>query len=178
MTEADDTVKRIVPADKGARLHDMMLARPLFALLSLTVLCACVQEIYYREGMTTAEIRRASDACALEALDQAPVRTETRVLPGRFIPARTVCDGQGNCTTRPAHQEFPRFESFDANEDRRALLTRTCLASRGIDRVSLPYCDGRTRDAVEPGVTRILPRLTDRACLIPRGSGAYQIVTR
>ncbi|WP_375172948.1 hypothetical protein [Pseudooceanicola sp.] len=156
----------------------MTHARPFIALASLLLLCACVQQIDYRAGMSTAEVNRIRDACTLQALNQAPVNTQTRVLPGRFIPERQICDANGNCTIRPAYQEFPRFETYDANTQRRALLTRTCLSSRGIDRVSLPYCEAAVKSQVEPGITRVLPPLTEGSCIIPRGSGAYQIVTR
>ena len=156
----------------------MKFVRLVIALASLCALAACSQQIYYREGATTADVKRAQNSCALQALEQAPVKTRTRIIPGRFVPERKVCDADGNCTIYPAYEEFPEYETYDANADERALLTRSCLAARGFDRVSLPYCDAAQRSGVVPGVTRTLPRLTEQSCIIPRGSGAYQIVTQ
>lgn len=141
-------------------------------------LAACSQQITYREGATTAEVQRAEDSCKLAALEQAPVRKRTRIIPGEIIPARKVCDADGACVVYPAYREAPEIETYDENEEKRRLLVRSCLASRGFDRVRLPYCDAEARTGVTPGVTRTLPRLTEQSCIIPRGSGAYQIVAR
>jgi hypothetical protein len=146
--------------------------------LLLGLLGGCVHQIDYRAGASTAELARERDDCALRALEAAPVKLESRMIPGRFIPERRVCDAAGNCTVYPARQEFPQWEDFDINAEKRALLTRTCLANKGIDRVSLPYCDAAAKASVTPGVTRILPPLNEVSCVIPRGAGAYQIVTR
>ncbi|WP_136635603.1 hypothetical protein [Pseudooceanicola onchidii] len=150
--------------------------RLLITLGLLAVLTGCSQQISYREGATTAEIQREVDACALRAVRAAPVANQTVILPGEWIPPQKVCDGAGNCTVRPGYRSFPEFETVDVNADERRLLTRTCLAERGIDRVSLPLCDASVKNATVPGVTRVLPKLREQSCLIPRGSGAYQIV--
>ena len=139
-------------------------------------LIGCTQQIYYRAGADVTALQRAQDACALRAQEEAPYRPQTRILPPRIIPAQKVCDAQGNCQVIPATQGFPEFETVDANKDRRALIARQCLAEQGIDRVSLPYCSSVQRATVTPGITRVLPVLSETSCLIPRGNGAYQIV--
>lgn len=157
----------------------MKNARLYISALSLIVLGACAsQQIYYRQGATTAAIQRTQDQCLLQAQDRAPIDRKTRMIPGRFIPERQVCNAKGECVIRPAYQSFPEFETYDANADRRAILARTCMAERGLDRVSLPYCDASVKNAVPVAVTRTLPRLTETSCIIPRGNGAYQIVSQ
>lgn len=156
----------------------MSLIRTVQMGLLLAALGGCVHQIDYRAGASTAEIARDRDACALRAIEDAPVRMQSRMIPGRFVAERKVCDAGGNCTVYPARQEFPQWEDFDVNVEKRALLTRMCLADKGIDRVSLPYCDTAAKAGVTPGVTRVLPPLNTASCVIPRGSGAYQIVTR
>ena len=155
----------------------MKAARILILLPALVLLGACAQQIYYREGASVTQIQRDRDACELQAMREAPVLSRTRVLPGRWIPGRKVCDSSGNCTVTPGYQTFPEFETYDANTERRALLARTCLAERGIDRISLPLCDGAVKAAVPVGVTRVLPPLGERSCVIPRGAAGYQVVT-
>lgn len=156
----------------------MTIARPLTFLLTLCLLSGCVKEIYYREGATTAEVDRARDACAVEAYRSAPVLHRTRIIPGPLIPPRKVCDASGACVIYPATQGLPEIERYDANVEKRAVLTRSCLAERGYARVSLPYCDASAKSSVPVGVTRTLPRLTEQSCIISRGPNAYQIVTR
>jgi len=143
-------------------------------ILGLTA--GCAQQIYYKPGATTAQVQRAQDACALEAERTAPYKPVTRIVPAPLIPARKVCDAQGNCQVIPAQQGLPEFETIDGNAERRVLLARTCMAEQGFDRVSLPYCDSAQRQSVATGVTRTLPQIGEQSCIISRGSGAYQIV--
>lgn len=155
----------------------MNAARLIITALSLTALVGCSQQILYREGATTAQIDRARTDCTLEAQREAPVRTQTQILPGRWIPPRQTCDATGACVTTPGYQSFPEFVTVDANAGTRDLLVRQCLARRGIDPVTLPLCDAAAKSRATPGITRVLPPLTEASCVIPRGSGAYQIVT-
>lgn len=148
----------------------------LLASAILGITAGCTQQIYYKAGASTAQVQRAQDACALQAEQAAPYRAVTRILPPRIIPARQVCDAQGNCQVIPARQGLPEFETIDGNAERRVLLARTCMAEQGFDRVSLPYCDSAQRQSVAAGVTRTLPRIGEQSCIISRGSGAYQIV--
>ncbi|WP_148234691.1 hypothetical protein [Pseudooceanicola batsensis] len=179
MTERHEAVKRIVLAPDSMQSARMFRSRRtlLTALAAVVTLSGCAQDIYFREGATVSEVRRAEDACALSARQAAPFRPRTILVPGPIVPARKVCDGQGNCQTRPAYQAPPEFETMDANAERRVLIARTCMAERGFDRVSLPYCSGAVRNAAPAAVTRRLPRLTGQSCIIPRGQAGYQIVT-
>ncbi|WP_407493370.1 hypothetical protein [Pseudooceanicola sp. MF1-13] len=146
-------------------------------LAAALALAGCAQQIYYKPGVTTAQVQRAQDACALQAQTAAPYRPETRIRPAPLIPEKQVCDAQGNCQIVPAQQGFPEFETVDANAERRVLLARTCMAEAGFDRVTLPTCDSAQRQSVAVGVTRTLPRISEASCIIPRGGDAYQIVT-
>lgn len=147
----------------------------IFACAGL-LLAGCTQEIYYRQGATLAEVQRAEDACALQSEAAAPYKPQSRIIPESFVSERKVCDAQGNCEIVPVVRSFPKFETVDLNAERRVLLARTCMAQKGYDRVSLPYCDAAQRQGAT-GVTRTLPALSVNSCIIPRGSNAYQIVT-
>ena len=156
----------------------MRLARFLPVLLALGAVVACSQEITYREGAPVADVQRATDACALMAIRQAPVRNQTTVYPGEYYPPTRSCDANGACVTTPGYYEPPEVVTVDVNKDERTLITRTCLAEKGYSRVRLPLCDASVKAAVSPAVTQRQPKLTPKSCIIPRGAAGYQIVTR
>ena len=156
----------------------MSLKRFFIWVCALFLLSGCVQQIYYRDGATVQDIARDRDFCALQALEAAPRKIEHIIVPTPLSPPRRVCDAGGNCRVDHPNPSFPQFETYDANADRRALLTRQCLADRGVHVVKLPICDATVKKSVPVAVTRHLPRLTDRSCIIQRGGGAFQIVSR
>lgn len=179
MTDAAGAVKRIVPMGPSMQ-NSAMKHQTSFLLTALTctlLTAGCAREIDYREGATMAEVNRARDTCALAAETQAPYRPATRMEPGDWIPERKVCDAAGNCTIRPGRMGLPQIVRYDGNATRRVLLARTCLADKGFDRVSLPYCQSNVRNATPQAVTRVLPPLTPQSCIIGRGGSAYQIVS-
>lgn len=155
----------------------MLGSRLLITCLAFGVLSGCTQQIYYRQGASIPEIQNARDSCALLSQDAAPYRPVTRIVPGRIIPERKVCDAGGSCRIIPAQQSFPEFETIDGNAEKRVLIARNCMAQQGFQQVSLPRCDTAVRQSVPVGVTRTLPRISETSCIISRGSGAYQIVT-
>jgi len=149
----------------------------LAGLAALALLFAgCSETLYYRAGASTEAARADEVSCGRLALAQAPVEKEREVIPGRYIPGPVVCDANNNCRQRPGRRLPPEIIVRDVNEELRRLIARQCMAERGYERVSLPYCSDAVKAQVTPAVTRKMPALPARACIIKRGVDGYQIV--
>jgi hypothetical protein len=147
------------------------------ALVALALLFAgCSETIYYQPGASTAEAQADEVACGRIALAQAPVEKETEIIPGRYLPGPVVCDANNNCRRQPGRRLPPQIITRDVNEELRRLIARQCMAERGYERLTLPYCSEEVKAQVTPAITRRMPQLSGRACIIRRGADRYQIV--
>jgi len=151
--------------------NGFFLVLPLLA----PVLSGCAPlPVYYREGAPVAQVARDEAACRAAALAEAPVEIRRRYIPPVY-DYRTTCLPAGCSTYRvliaPRH-----YDSYDANEGRRATAARQCMADRGYARISLPACDpDQAAAAAEAG--DVQPPLTESSCVIRRETGAPRIVT-
>jgi len=154
--------------------------KPLAAqLLAALFLAGCAPlSLYYRPGVSVTRMQADTTRCEVRALRQAPVATQIRQSPPSFVPARRICNGQGECWVRPGHWIEGPIYTVDANEGLRARATQLCMGEKGYDPVTLPLCPAEVRRAVPPGVTTVLPRLTRNACVIRNDDGSWQIVAR
>ena len=154
-------------------MHMRLKAAAALALL----IAGCSETIYYQAGATTASARADEVACGRIALAPAPVAREREIIPGEDVPGPVICDANNNCRRTPGRRLPPRVIVRDVNEELRRLIGRQCMAERGYERVSLPYCSEAVQAQVTPAVTRRMPALTTgRACIIKRGVDSYQIV--
>ncbi|OWU83585.1 hypothetical protein ATO6_17090 [Oceanicola sp. 22II-s10i] len=151
--------------------------RLLPALAVLTLLGACLPySLYYRAGATTDRARADEVACGRIALSQAPVAIEREWIPGEVYRGRPICDDKGRCRPGPVRRSPPQLYERDVNEELRGMIARQCMADRGYQRVTLPACSEAVSKAVTPGITRTMPRINGKACVIRRGGDNYQIV--
>jgi len=134
--------------------------------------------LYYRPGVPVARMQADTTRCETRALREAPVATQIRQYPPTYVAPRRVCDAQGNCWVRPGYWVEGPIYTVDANAGLRARVTRLCMAEKGYTPVSLPLCPDQVRRATPPGVTTVLPPLTQDACVIRHRDGTWQIVTR
>ncbi len=152
-------------------------SRLILAALGLTLLAGCLPTtLYYRAGQDVNDARRDEIACKRIALDQAPVEIEQEIIPGDITRDPPICDAAGNCRPGRAHRSPPRIIRTDVNKELRGLIERQCMADRGYQRVTLPACSDSVVKSVTPAVTRVMPPITGKACIIRRGSENYQIV--
>lgn len=142
----------------------------------LLALAGCSQTIYYRAGASTDRARTDEIACGRLALSQAPVEKEREIIPGRFIPGEVICDANNTCRRTPGRRTPPEIIVRDVNEELRRLIARQCMADRGYDRVTLPNCSEAVKAQVRPAVTKVMPTISGKACVIGRGAQGYQIV--
>jgi len=87
-----------------------------------------------------------------------------------------VCDANNNCRRQPGRRLPPQIITRDVNEELRRLIARQCMAERSYERLTLPYCSEEVKAQVTPAITRRMPQLSGRACIIRRGADRYQIV--
>lgn len=149
----------------------------ILTVLSLISGCAPL-ETYYRAGATVEALKSDGLACEVQALKDAPVANQTRITPPRYIPARRVCDSAGTCTTRGGFWLDGDVYTVDANADLRQRIERQCMARRGYSPAEIPQCPPDVARKAPPGVTRVLPPLSEASCVIRNEDGTIQIVTR
>ncbi|WP_432688020.1 hypothetical protein [Pseudooceanicola sp. C21-150M6] len=155
-----------------------MIARPaLLFSVALFALAGCAREIYYRQGVSAAAVQAEETACALSAIQQAPVKNETRIYPGEFVPPERICRDDGSCFVVPGFREPPEIVTIDVNASERRLLERSCMAAKGYTRVTLPVCDEAVQAQVPSSLDLAMPALANSSCVVPRGKTAYQVVT-
>ncbi len=135
--------------------------------------------LYYKPGTPVSNVQRDELNCTVEAERKVPVRNVTRIIPGRFIPGRRICDAAGNCRVTPPYWTEPVVITEDANLELRDRVAAQCMADRGYARISLPPCPPEVERAVPPAITMVMPKnLSPKACVIRRAGGQFQIVNR
>jgi hypothetical protein len=152
--------------------------RLLIALALLTVAACAPLETYYKPGASVEAVARATTTCQVDALRQVPSSTRVRQLPPRYVPGRQVCNAAGQCGVTRGYYVPGPVESYDPNDGLRRRVEGQCMADRGYAPVSIPPCPDAIARATPPGVTRTLPRLTERSCVIRNRNGTFQIVNR
>ncbi|WP_353343917.1 hypothetical protein [Aquicoccus sp. SU-CL01552] len=154
--------------------------RPAARLIcSALFLVGCApMSLYYQPGVSVARMQDDTTRCEVRALREAPVATQIRQSPPTFVPGRRICNPKGECHVRPGHWVDGPIYTVDVNAGLRARVTQLCMSEKGYDPVTLPLCPAEVRQATPPGVTRVLPRLTEGACVIRNDDGSWQIVAR
>lgn len=154
--------------------------KPLLLFMAMTtVLAGCLPlSIYYREGAQVSLMQRETLACEVRALRDAPVANQIRRTPPRFVPSRRICDGAGNCTTRPGYYVPGEVYTVDVNAGLRQRIEAQCMADKGFVPAKIPACPPGAAKAAVPARTAVLPRLSENSCVIRNQDGSFQIVTR
>jgi len=147
---------------------------PVLPLLALVLPGCAPLPVYHREGAPVAQVARDEAACKAAALAEAPVEIRRRYIPPVY-DYRTTCLPAGCSTYRvliaPGH-----YDSYDANEGRRATAAKQCMADKGYARIRLPACDPN-QVAAAPDTGGVQPPITEGSCVIRPETGAPRIVT-
>lgn len=140
-------------------------------------LAACAPlSIYYKPGVSVTRLEQETTTCQVAALKDAPVATQIRQEPPRYIPGRIVCDGRGYCYDTGPYWIEGRIYTVDVNESLRVRLTDQCMANKGFTPARIPQCPAGVSEQVPPRATTTLPPLTPDSCVIKYKSGGFQIV--
>jgi hypothetical protein len=174
MTEGPGTVNSIVI--HHALGHHSAMRRVYWILLPL-ILAGCLPlGLYYRAGVPVSRLNADQTNCEVRALRDAPVATQIRRTPSRFVPGRRICDATGACVTRPGYWIEGDYYTVDVNENLRERVLDMCMAEKGYRPVRIPPCSQAVVRAAPQGVTTTLPRLTEKSCVIRNKGGSWQIV--
>jgi len=120
---------------------------------------------YYQAGQTVARLNADQTACEVFGAQQVPVNTQIRRNPVELVPAREICDRQGNCSIIPARLEGGEVYSFDANTDLRRRVIGQCMADRGYARASVPQCTPEVAKVAIARAPTVLPPLGPNLCV-------------
>ena len=147
-------------------------------LTFLAALAGCSPfAIYYREGAEVSRMQTDQTNCQVAALKDVPESRQIRRTPPRYIPGPRYCDSRGRCSYGPGYYIPGDVYTYDANAALRNQVTQQCMAQKGYARVELPRCSGSVAQSVQPGITRVLPPLSQSSCVVKNRGGSWQIVS-
>lgn len=146
-------------------------------LLGVLASCAGPLRLYYQPGAQVANMQRSLLDCQVAAVESAPVATQIRREPPRYIPPRRYCDSAGRCWYDGGFWIDGEVYTFDANADLRERVERQCMADRGYSYVEVPNCSSGVASQVPVAATRVMPPLSPQSCAIRNDDGTWQIVT-
>ena len=177
MTDGVNPVNSIV-APRSMGQYGAMNAMNFSLIGMVLALGACApMSLYYRPGVSVAQMQSDSTECEVRALRDAPVANQIRQNPPVLIPGNTWCNADGQCHTAPGTWVDGGFTSVDVNANLRDRVMQQCMAKRGYQPVTLPECSASVKAAVVPGQTTTLPGLTETSCVVRHSGGGWQIVT-
>lgn len=178
MTEGSELVNRFVRCPIVAMVRGMNTMRKIvIALAGAACLAACTPlNLFYKEGAPISRLNKDLADCKIIALQDVPVDTDTRYIPGTEMP-RTICDASGNCHTIWVQVSPDRIETYDANEGARREYVQACMAQSGYQPVRLPACNDAITRSTKLKATTVLPPLEANSCAIKLNTGQWQIVT-
>ena len=148
-------------------------------LLSLSIffLSACTPlTIYHRDGVAVSRMQSDLLDCQVGALEDAPVSSQLRRGPPRYIPSYRYCPHAGSCYRRGGYYYPGEVYSVDVNASLRSQLENRCMASQGYKRVELPNCPAGTKAPDGQVQSRTLPPLSENTCAIRGENGSWRIV--
>lgn len=153
--------------------------RYLISLGVMVALSGCVPlRTYYQPGASVERLKSEQLACEVQALKDAPVVTQTRVTPPRYVGPRTYCDSNSACVTKGGFWISGDVYTVDVNADLRRRVEIQCMAKRGFQPASIPACPPDVARSAPAGATSVLPPLSEKSCVIRNRDGSFQIVTR
>lgn len=127
-------------------------------------LSTCDVGLQYREGTTFAQADRDDLDCDVRALKRYPVVLESYTVY-KCEPDYVTCDNDGNCREVDGECEYITKQR-DVNGPARFIDAQACMTRKGYTDISLPICPDSVKERVTPTITRVMPRLTEDACVI------------
>ncbi|WP_298835960.1 hypothetical protein [uncultured Roseobacter sp.] len=178
MADGSDTVNSIVQGHRAVQYAGMKRFLRYFcsgALFGLLVACAPVT-MYYDAGAEVSRLETDLLNCQVSAAQNVPVSNQVRRDPPQYYPARRVCRRDGSCYTTGGFFDPGNVYTVDVNAGLRARVTNQCMEERGYRQVSIPRCSGDISRNAIPAVTRVLPELTPKSCIISNKDKTWQIL--
>jgi hypothetical protein len=132
--------------------------------------------VFYKAGGSVSRLNSDLLACQVDALAKAPVATQVRQGPPRYIPGTRHCNVQGHCIRRGGYFIGGEIYSVDVNARLRRELELLCMERKGYSSVELPRCRSGETPTDTPTSDPRLPPLTERSCVKRDPQGRWQII--
>ncbi len=141
--------------------------------LLLIALAACTPvSVFYKQDAPVERQQTDLLDCRVDSLAKAPVATELRQGPPRFIPGYRSCNSKGDCVYRGGYYVRGEVYSVDVNASLRRDLLTQCMAVKGYQPVALPRCTA----GASVITTGRMPALSEKSCVFKDDAGRWQIV--
>ena len=132
---------------------------------------------FYQAGAPVALMEDTLLDCRVAALQDAPVSTQVRQGPPRYIPGPYYCHRDGRCYRSGGYFAPGEVYTIDTNEGLRTDLTTRCMARAGFDRVELPRCPAGTSAPDLSSDAGTMPALAADSCIRKSSGGSTQIIS-
>lgn len=167
-------VNSIVPS--RVWMHCPSMKYSAFLLVGILALSACEPlTIYHRTGVQVTKMQSDLLECQVDALAKAPVASQIRRGPPRYMPPYRSCS-DGHCYRYGGFFYPGEVYTVDLNATLRGQLETQCMATQGYRRVEIPNCPAGTPSAGDGPQTTTLPPLTENSCAIRGQNAAWEIV--
>lgn len=146
--------------------------------LSAFLLTGCSPVVtYYQAGAPVSLMEDALLDCQVAALQDAPIATQIRQGPPRYIPGRVYCHGGDNCYRGAGYFVSGEVYTVDTNARLRSDLTTRCMAREGFQRIELPRCAAGTSLPDLSTQTEVMPPLAEKSCIAETPDGRPKIIS-
>lgn len=132
---------------------------------------------FHRTGASVSLMQNTLLDCQVAALKDAPVSSQIRQGPPRYIPGSSYCHKDGDCYRRAGYFAPGEVYTVDTNARLRSNLTTRCMAREGFQRVQLPRCPAGTPAPDISNLTDEMPPLSADSCLLKLPGGGSRIVS-
>ncbi|MEM1074503.1 MAG: hypothetical protein AAF665_04970 [Pseudomonadota bacterium] len=112
-----------------------------FKIAMISVLAGCGPvPLYYKTNASVSRLHSDLLSCEVSALKDAPVATQVRQGPPRYVPARHYCRSDGHCHSSGGYFVHGAIYSVDVNARLRNDLEQQCMGAKGYQLLELPRC--------------------------------------
>ncbi|MEP1612563.1 MAG: hypothetical protein ABJL72_11665 [Roseobacter sp.] len=122
------------------------------------------------------KMRASLLACQVSALEQAPVATELRQEPPRYIPVRSYCRSSGRCYREGGFFVSGQIYSVDVNAKLRGDVEKQCMLSQSYSSVKVKRCTSGLHPPNDAGNSNRMPPLSENTCVTKDTQGQWVII--
>ncbi|MGD9293628.1 MAG: hypothetical protein PVI41_01990 [Roseobacter sp.] len=175
MAEALVAVKSIVLSARSRQISAMQRLK--YISITLLGLAACTPvSLYYKPNVAVTRLNNDLLDCEVSALKDAPVASQIRRGPPRYIPGYHHCNSKGHCYRSGGYFVPGEAYSVDVNARLRHDLEKRCMGRKGYQLIELPRCSTGVSSADATAIAGQVPLLTENSCVVRENGGRWQII--